>query len=172
MKKYNQIFSRLIFPILVLSTLPAAGVFAATNQHAETGHTSHWGYTDSTDPNKWESLYKEDALYGHGKHQSPLDIWNEVPSDLYPLRIQYQSIPLLVLNNGHTLQADYNTFAREDHHQLFHYSDSLTTPPCSKNINWFVMKTPIEVSDAQITHFEKLIVKKPIHYKQCIGVQC
>ncbi|MCU7945143.1 MAG: carbonic anhydrase family protein [Candidatus Thiodiazotropha sp. (ex Cardiolucina cf. quadrata)] len=140
MKKYNQIFSRLIFPILVLSTLPAAGVIAATNQHAETGYTSHWRCTGSTDPTEWESFSKEDALCGHGERQSTLDICNEVPSNLYPLRFQYQSIPLLVLNYGHTLQADYNTFAREDHLQVFHYSGSLTTPPCSESINWFVMK--------------------------------
>jgi len=32
----------------------------------------------------------------------------------------------------------------------FRYSGSLTTPPCSEGVNWFVMKTPIEMSQAQL----------------------
>lgn len=266
MKKSTKMYSISIFQILLLCILPVTGLFAATNQHAETGHTLHWGYTGSTGPAEWESLSKEYALCGSGKRQSPVDIWNEVPSNLYPLRFLYQSIPLRVLNNGHTLQANYNTFdgeetvsiggksypvqtkpnhsstlmlgdvpykllqfhfhtpseharegqryAMEVHlvhksadgnlavvgvllkrgsenptlgkvlknvsgdinkikiaqgitinaadllphdHQVFHYSGSLTTPPCSENVNWFVMKTPVEVSDAQVKQFEEMI---------------
>lgn len=32
----------------------------------------------------------------------------------------------------------------------FQYSGSLTTPPCSPNVSWFVMKQPITASAAQI----------------------
>jgi carbonic anhydrase len=46
-----------------------------------------------------------------------------------------------------------------DERQVFHYTGSLTTPPCSENVNWFVMKTPMEVSDAQVRQFERLIGK-------------
>lgn len=37
--------------------------------------------------------------------------------------------------------------------QYYHYSGSLTTPPCSEGVAWFVMKTPIEVSAAQVEQF-------------------
>jgi carbonic anhydrase len=206
------------------------------------------------------------VLCGSGKRQSPVDISNETPAELYPLNFQYQPIPLLVLNNGHTLQANYNTLVREqsvtvggksypvkgkavynstlmlgdvpykllqfhfhtpseharngqryamevhlvhksadanlavvgvllkqgnanptlgkllDHvsstinevklakgvtinaadllpadRQVFHYNGSLTTPPCSENVNWFVMKNPIEVSRSQVKQFARLI---------------
>jgi carbonic anhydrase len=39
---------------------------------------------------------------------------------------------------------------------FFTYAGSLTTPPCTEGITWFVMKTPIEMSPAQIDAFTKL----------------
>jgi carbonic anhydrase len=36
----------------------------------------------------------------------------------------------------------------------FHYMGSLTTPPCSQGVNWFVMANAIEVSTEQIGRFE------------------
>lgn len=39
----------------------------------------------------------------------------------------------------------------------YHYFGSLTTPPCSEGVNWTVLKTPIEVSEAQIEKFKTLM---------------
>jgi len=39
----------------------------------------------------------------------------------------------------------------------FHYSGSLTTPPCSEGVNWSVMKTPIEASKDQIAKLSKIM---------------
>ncbi len=36
----------------------------------------------------------------------------------------------------------------------FTYSGSLTTPPCTEGIRWYVMQTPIEMSDAQIAAYQ------------------
>jgi len=33
------------------------------------------------------------------------------------------------------------------------FTGSLTTPPCSEGVTWFVLKTPVELSDAQISRF-------------------
>ena len=41
-------------------------------------------------------------------------------------------------------------------HSYFQYAGSLTTPPCSEGIQWFVMKHPIELSDAQIAAYQRL----------------
>ncbi len=41
--------------------------------------------------------------------------------------------------------------------EYFHYYGSLTTPPCSENVSWFLLKTPIEISKAQIESFKKVI---------------
>jgi len=36
------------------------------------------------------------------------------------------------------------------------FPGSLTTPPCSENVTWFVLKQPVTVSAAEIQRFEKL----------------
>ena len=36
------------------------------------------------------------------------------------------------------------------------YGGSLTAPPCTEGVTWFVLKTPVEVSEAQIVEFAKL----------------
>ena len=38
-----------------------------------------------------------------------------------------------------------------------HYKGSLTTPPCSEGVNWFVMSSPIEASMAQIDRLSKIM---------------
>jgi carbonic anhydrase len=36
------------------------------------------------------------------------------------------------------------------------FAGSLTTPPCSESVTWFVLKTPVELSAAEIAAFAKL----------------
>lgn len=38
----------------------------------------------------------------------------------------------------------------------YRYMGSLTTPPCSEGVNWYVMKTPITMSKAQISSLSAL----------------
>ena len=53
----------------------------------------------------------------------------------------------------------------------YHYFGSLTTPPCSQNVNWTVLKTPIEASEAQIEKFKTIMgvgnnrPVQPINYR-------
>ena len=39
----------------------------------------------------------------------------------------------------------------------YHYIGSLTTPPCSEGVTWFVLRTPIELSKGQIDSFRAII---------------
>jgi len=39
----------------------------------------------------------------------------------------------------------------------YRYHGSLTTPPCSEGVNWHILKTPIEMSEAQIEKFETVV---------------
>ncbi len=36
------------------------------------------------------------------------------------------------------------------------YTGSLTAPPCTESVIWYVLKTPVEISSAQIEAFAKL----------------
>jgi carbonic anhydrase len=38
----------------------------------------------------------------------------------------------------------------------YHFEGSLTTPPCSEGVSWYVLTTPVEASAAQIKSFQKL----------------
>ncbi len=39
----------------------------------------------------------------------------------------------------------------------YHYSGSLTTPPCSEVVSWYVLKNPVEASKEQIEIFSKIL---------------
>jgi carbonic anhydrase len=41
-----------------------------------------------------------------------------------------------------------------EHHGYYTFDGSLTTPPCSENVRWFVLKTPVEASAAQLQEFK------------------
>jgi len=52
----------------------------------------------------------------------------------------------VTINAADLLPADRN---------YYNFDGSLTIPPCGEGVNWFVMKTPIEMSAAQIAVFAK-----------------
>jgi len=41
--------------------------------------------------------------------------------------------------------------------KYYTYDGSLTTPPCSEGVRWFVLQSPIEMSESQISTFEDII---------------
>lgn len=65
----------------------------------------------------------------------------------------------LVYDSGRTVLKDdveIDMFSiLPDLNKFFHYEGSLTTPPCSEKVQWFVLQTPIEFSKDQLAAFEK-----------------
>lgn len=43
--------------------------------------------------------------------------------------------------------------------RIFRYEGSLTTPPCSEGVRWFVLETHIEISEAGLAAFEAVLGK-------------
>lgn len=85
------------------------------------------------------------VLMRKGKHNSFIqNIWDRIPN-VQNKEVNYQD---QFINVEKLLPSEK---------EFFHYSGSLTTPPCLENVNWFILKTPIEVSSKQIQFFQKFI---------------
>jgi carbonic anhydrase len=61
----------------------------------------------------------------------------------------------------HTIERvsiDATTFLPRNH-AYYTFPGSLTSPPCSEGVTWFVLNTPVEVSGAQVARFGKIYSK-------------
>ncbi|MDH5258987.1 MAG: carbonic anhydrase family protein, partial [Gammaproteobacteria bacterium] len=209
-------------------------------------HETHWSYEGDGAPSHWASLKEEFALCGNGKSQSPIDIQTQgLKQSPKPIEFHYQASAIKVVNNGHTIQANYdpgsyavidgkkfnllqfhfhspsentidgkpadmvahmvhkaddgtlgvvgvlfnkgkeNDFLKPiwsnlplqaggkteskdtifaanmlpENKGYYHFTGSLTTPPCSEGVNWNVMATTVEASQAQIDAFTSIFSK-------------
>ncbi len=202
-----------------------------------------WSYDGPTDPSHWGSLGSAYAVCSTGHMQSPIDIKGAEKTQLPPLMMNYNAVPLNIIDNGHTVQITYPagstltvngiTYTLKQFHfhhpaeehvngkkydlvahlvhadaggnlavvavlfakgapnplfdtlwknlpaeqgkansvasvsvnvkdlvpadtGYFHYMGSLTAPPCTEGVTWFVLKTPATISAEQLEVFAKL----------------
>lgn len=209
---------------------------------SESSHP-HWAYEGEHGPAHWGDMSKEFEACSKGKNQSPVDIAGAEEADLKDIEFSYKPSKLNVLNNGHTVQVNYDkgssikvdgveyqlvqfhfhdpsehtiggkSFPTELHlvhkngkgelavvgvviekgaqnpaykeiwanlpkkadekkevnvainaddllpktRTYYTYTGSLTTPPCTENVKWLVLKTPIQMSETQIDQFNGVI---------------
>lgn len=220
--------------LLSTALLMASFSLFAAEQHV------HWGYSGAEGPENWASLSPEFGACT-GKNQSPVNLTGFIKAELKPLMFHYVSGGTEIINNGHTVQVNYQpgssvmidgvsynlkqfhfhapsenmikgeSYPLEGHfvhaddkgnllviavmfkegpkdnkalEQLsmqlpakagekvelapafdamsllpkkrtyYRFNGSLTTPPCSEGVRWFVMKTPVMISKAQIDAFK------------------
>jgi carbonic anhydrase len=220
----------------------AAGAFATA--WAEEG-AHHWTYKGTTGPTHWAKLEDDFATCQLGKHQSPIDIRKSAvrKADLAPIEFNYKPSALKIIDNGHTIQVNYEpgstitvggqTYELVQFHfhkpseekidgksfdmvahlvhknaegklavvavlirngqanPLIHtlwrnlptekgveraaegvnidvstllppkrsyytFAGSLTTPPCSEEVTWLVLRNPVHLSGEQIARFGKI----------------
>ncbi len=199
---------------------------------------AEWGYAGKNGPNYWGGKCKS------GKSQSPIDINNTDPAITHGLKMDYNVAPIAMLNNGHTLQQNYNSgsflkignksyelkqfhihtpsehtvmgksFPMEIHFvhastsgniavvgvlveegdenkafneimsflptkkngtrsdagvlinardlmphdkSYFRYQGSLTTPPCSEGVNWYLLKGTVSFSKTQLNALHRIV---------------
>lgn len=202
----------------------------------------HWTYKGAEGPNDWGKLDPGFAACSTGHTQSPIDLRDAKKSDLPPLQFDYKTVPLNIIDNGHTIQINYapgsslavggKTYTlkqfhfhhpSEEHingqgydmvahlvhadaeghlavvavllkkgqsnsfldtvwtnipkekekavdvsgvslnvadllpadHGYFTFAGSLTTPPCSEGVTWYVLKSQSSLSANQIAAFAK-----------------
>lgn len=84
----------------------AAALCFNTSAFAAEGHGgAHWGYTGETGPEHWGKTFPD----CNGKSQSPIDIVvaDAAEKNLPAISFDYSQVPVQVVNNGHTIKADY-----------------------------------------------------------------
>lgn len=70
--------------------------------------SAYWSYKGSEGPNRWGTLDPAYAVCRTGTKQSPIDIKGKLKSVSKELKFSYKNTKLRVLNNGHTIQVDYD----------------------------------------------------------------
>ncbi len=230
---------------LIVSIIFFSGFWSSCSNDDEVMESSciegEWEYEGESNTANWGTCYAQCS----GQLQSPVDITGVVVSPgLVALETQYESVPIDLVNNGHTIEFEYeagskltlngrdydlvqfhfhtdsehtrdgqrypmethlvhkdeitgnlvvvgilfkegkeNTFLAnfidnlpedDDAHYTsqskvnikdllpqstayYTYTGSLTTPPCSEIVTWFVMKSPVETSSDQISKFHEII---------------
>ncbi len=70
-----------------------------------------WNYSGNLGPDNWGSLDPSFALCDDGQSQSPIDIatFNVDEQVVAQFELNYQNAPALLLNNGHTIEMEYET---------------------------------------------------------------
>lgn len=86
-----------------------------------------------------KSIWGGDEVKGNALIQT---LWNNVP-----LVKGKTEAPGVTIDVNQILPADKSYFT---------YMGSLTTPPCSENVLWYVMKNPIYVSEEQVKNFDRI----------------
>lgn len=82
-------------------------VFSLCGTAVYAGEGSDWGYAANNAPEKWASL-SEKYHACSGLNQSPIDIKNTISAKLEPLKFDYSATAKSIVNNGHTVQVDFN----------------------------------------------------------------
>ena len=67
---------------------------------------SHWGYSGHEGPENWAKL-SADNFACAGRNQSPINLTGFIEAELSPINFNYQPGGREILNNGHTVQVNY-----------------------------------------------------------------
>ena len=225
----------------------AAAALASVTTLSRAAELGNWSYAGNTGPTKWAALSKEykSCKSGEESKQSPIDIPDAKArkGDLPGLLFNYKSVPLKIVDNGHTIEVIYppgsvvSIDGKRYELQQFHfhkpaeekidgkghemslhlvhkgpdgklmviavlidagkenkalktlwdhlpkekdkevtvdnvkidavdllptdkgyytYAGSLTTPPCSEQVTWYVLKTPVQISADQLARFGRI----------------
>jgi carbonic anhydrase len=235
--------SFLSFCKIVLFACTLVPTISAIFSAAQEGHSTHWTYSGLEGPEFWGRLNPAYSSCSLGRMQSPIDLKKAKTAGLAVLKIDYQAVPLNIVDNGHTIQVNYaagstltvgdKSYALRQFHfhhpseehingksfplvahlvhagpggqlavvavlfelgaantligtlwknipaekekandvpsvsvrardllprerSYFTFEGSLTTPPCSEGVTWYVLKSPATISPEQVAAFARI----------------
>jgi carbonic anhydrase len=91
--------------VMTLILVGLAGVAAAQEDGAGSGH---WSYEGVTGPTSWGSLEPDFATCAEGTSQSPVDIPGDAPVNPDDVIYDYRDTAVTIANNGHAIQVDHD----------------------------------------------------------------
>ncbi len=98
-------FTRAATTLLILCAALVYARPAIAQEHPASA--PHWGYSGADGPDHWGDLSPDFAICKTGQRQSPIDIVGAQPAELAPIHFDYKLSPLKIINNGHTIQINY-----------------------------------------------------------------
>lgn len=103
-------------------------------------------------------------MVAHMVHQNPKTKQLAVVAVFFEEGKTNKVLEKIINHVGSTVQLDPQDFVPLETAHYYHYVGSLTTPPCSENVQWYLLKSPQQASKAQIAHFRKFYVdnERPI----------
>lgn len=109
-----------------------------------TAYASHWSYQGEGAPEHWGELDEAYKTCKSGMYQSPVNIDNTVKAHISPLETHYIDGPVILTNNGHTIQASENADTRDSITldkqrwtlQQFHFHAPSENTVHGKNTQW------------------------------------
>lgn len=75
---------------------------------ASVDHGPNWTYTGQEGPSHWGDLGHDYITCKKGRNQSPVNIGSTYAADLEAIEFHYMASGMKIVNNGHTIQLDYD----------------------------------------------------------------
>jgi len=97
-------------------------------------------------------------MVAHMVHQNPDTKQYAVVAVFFTEGKASPILDTVIDNVGKSVELDPKDLIPEDSANYYHYVGSFTTPPCTENVQWYLLKTPMTASAAQIEHFRKFYV--------------
>ena len=95
--------------VLLLFCVSLFAVGCNLAEESPAGHTAvHWTYEGEEGPEHWGDLSEDYAACSTGREQSPIDLTNAQGNDLQDIVFDYKPSAVKILNNGHTVQVNYD----------------------------------------------------------------
>jgi len=98
---------------------------------------------------------KQYDMVAHMVHQNPKTKQYAVVAVFFTKGKASPILDTIINNVGDKTRLNPQDLLPENSSAYYHYLGSFTTPPCTENVQWYLLKNPKTASAAQIEHFRK-----------------